>query len=307
MTRRRRPEDEGRLLQLVFYGYVFASAVARRLPEGVSYPTARLLGRAAARWSRKRSGVALNLARVTGEPPGSPRVKKLVVAAFESYARYWLETFRLVRMDRDFFLERVRSDTDHRLDDMLARGKGAIVVVGHLGNWDAAGAWAGARGNHLATVAEVLRPRRMFEFFRDHRARLGMTIFPAQKGATDDLAGAVENGSVVAILGDRDLKGNGLGVRFFGERVTFPAGPASVSYKTQVPVMVAGVFGIRLEDGRYGWQIDIGPPIDAPRDRSEEAFAEMTQKVAEELEQHVRARPEEWHVMAPFWPADRAR
>ncbi|MGH2807681.1 MAG: phosphatidylinositol mannoside acyltransferase [Actinomycetota bacterium] len=305
-TRRERPPDEGRLLQLVYYGYVAASAVARSLPEWVSYPLARALGRIAARRSKRRSTVAKNIARITGAPIDSPEVQRLVIASFESYARYWLETFRLVRMGRDFFLERCISFTQHRIDDMLARGKGAIVVVGHLGNWDAAGAWVGARGNRLVTVAEVLRPRRMFDFFRDHRARLGMKIFAAEKGATDHLAEAVEDGAVVAILGDRDLKGTGLEVEFFGERVTFPPGPASVAHRTGVPVMVAGVFGIKLEDGGYGWEIKIGSPIDPPADRSIEEMTRVTQEVARELEAHIRDRPEEWHVMQPLWPGDRS-
>jgi KDO2-lipid IV(A) lauroyltransferase len=268
---------------------------------------ARMLGRVAARRSKRRKTVARNMARITGKPIDSPEVDELVRTAFESYARYWLETFRLVRMGRDFFLERFKCLTQHRIDDVRARGKGAIVVVGHLGNWDAAGAWVGARGNHLVTVAEVLRPRRMFDFFRDHRARLGMTIYPAEKGATDKLAAAVEDGAVVAILGDRDLKGTGLEVEFFGERVTFPPGPASVAHKTGVPVLVAGVFGIKLEDGSYGWEAKIGPdpPIDPPADRSIEEMTRMTQEVARELEAHVRSRPEEWHVMQPFWPGDR--
>lgn len=249
--------------------------------------------------------VEANIARITGEPRESRRVQELVIAAFESYARYWLETFRLVRMGPEFFVERFRCPTQTRIDDVLARGKGAIVVVGHLGNWDAAGAWVGARGNHLVAVAEVLRPRRMFDFFSAHRARLGMTIVPGRKGATDELARWVNDGAVVAILGDRDLKGVGPEVTFFGEKVTFPAGPATVSFKTGVPVMVAGVFGVRFEDGRHGWDTHIGEPIDPPRDRSTEAVTEMTQKIADQLAEHVRSRPEEWHVMQPFWPADK--
>jgi KDO2-lipid IV(A) lauroyltransferase len=103
------------------------------------------------------------------------------------------------------------------------------------------------------------------------------------------------------------LKGTGLEVEFFGERVTFPPGPASVAHRTGVPVLVGGVFGVKLEDGRYGWEISIGPerPIDPPADRSVEEMTRMTQEVARELEAHVRSRPEEWHVMQPFWPVDR--
>ncbi|MBW3594673.1 MAG: phosphatidylinositol mannoside acyltransferase [Actinobacteria bacterium] len=307
MTRSRRPDGEGRLLQLVYYGYVGASAVVRWLPERVVYFLAQSLGSIAARLSKRRPVVEANLARITGLDRDSQRVQELVVESFRSYARYWLETFRLVREDRAFFLERFKGIGADNIDAALAQGRGVIVVVGHLGNWDAAGAWVGARGNRLVTVAEVLRPRRMFDFFRDHRARLGMTIFPAEKGATERLAEAVESGAVVAILGDRDLKGTGPEVTFFGERVTFPAGPASVLFRTKAPLLVAGVYGVRLDDGRYGWEAHISEPLDVPTERSEEAIVQVTQTVATEMEALVARRPEEWHVMQPFWPADKKR
>ena len=304
--RRARPSDEGRLIQLVYYAYVAGSALARAIPERWAYALARSIGALAARRSKKRPVVERNLGRISGLTPGTPEMDALVVEAFRSYARYWLETFRLVREDRAFFLERFRSATQHHIDEMLARGKGAIVVVGHLGNWDAAGAWVGARGNRLVTVAEVLRPRRMFEFFADHRARLGMTIYPAERGATDRLAAEVEAGAVIAILGDRDLKGKGPTVRFFGEETTFPAGPASVALKTGVPLLVAGVYGVQREDGSNGWEAVISEPIELPLQDDPSTFVQvLTQEVASKLEVMVARRPEEWHVFQPFWTADR--
>ncbi len=292
---------------MVYYGYVALSRFALALPERLAYGLADVMGRTAAARSRKRSAVEENLARITGESVNSVRVQRLVVESYKSYARYWLETFRLVREGREFFLDRFRATGEDNLDGVLARGKGAIVVVGHLGNWDAAGAWVGARGNRLVTVAEVLRPRRMFEFFRDHRARLGMTIYPAEKGATERLAAAVDDGAVVAILGDRDLKGRGPEVTFFGERVTFPPGPASVMFRTGAPLLVAGVWATRFDDGKYGWEAEITPPLEVPTERTDETMVQVTQAVATALERMVAKRPEEWHVMQPFWPADKPR
>ncbi|HEX2050260.1 MAG TPA: phosphatidylinositol mannoside acyltransferase [Actinomycetota bacterium] len=287
----------------MYYGYVAGSAAARAVPERWAYRLAHVLGTIAARRSRKAGAVARNLATITGESPTSPRVRALVVETYRSYARYWLETFRLVREGRDFFLERFECLGEDNLDAVLARGKGAVVVVGHLGNWDAAGAWVAASGRRLVSVAEVLRPRRMFEFFAAHRARLGMVIVPAERGASRRLVEEVEAGSVVAILGDRDLKGRGPEVTFFGRRATLPAGPASIALRTGVPLLVAGVYGVVRPDGTRGWEAHIGPPIELPENR-DGAVAELTQRVAHELERLVARRPQEWHVLAPVWPDD---
>lgn len=308
MPRTRRPPGEGRLIQLVYYAYVAGSAVARALPERLAYGIAHTCGGLQARLAKdKRRQVEKNLARITGHPIGSSALDEVVVAAYRSYARYWLETFALVRETKEFFLERFRCPTQHNIDDVCARGKGAIVVVGHLGNWDAAGAWVGARGQLLVTVAEVLRPRRMFDFFVTHRARLGMKIFAAEPGVTDKLVEAVENGAVVAILGDRDLKGTGVETQFFGETATLPAGAASVALRAGVPLLVAGVYSARLPGGKRGWDAEISTPIELPETRGPEAVAELTVAVGAKLEELIRRRPEEWHVFQPFWPADKKR
>jgi phosphatidylinositol dimannoside acyltransferase len=301
----KRPPDEGRLLQLVYYAYVVLSRAALALPEPVAYGLARLGGTIAARISKKRGRVASNLARITGLDPDSDELAGLVVATYRSYARYWLETFRLVREGPEFFLERFKCDNEEHIDEVLARGKGAIVVVGHLGNWDAAGAWVGARGNRLVTVAEVLRPRRMFDFFAAHRARLGMTIYPAERGALLKLVDEIDRGAVVAILGDRDIKGRGPVVEFFGEATTFPAGPASLALRTGVPILVAGVYGVEFDDGRRGWRAEISAPIEVPAEPGPDATRALAQQVAAMLEEFVARRPEEWHVLQPFWLVDR--
>jgi phosphatidylinositol dimannoside acyltransferase len=298
--------DEGKLLQLVYYGYVVGSLVARAIPEPVAYGLAHSVGGLLARRrTARRRAVERNLSRVTGEAPGSPNLERLIVEAYRSYARYWLETFRLVREGREFFLERFQVFGEERLDEVLGRGKGAVVVVSHLGNWDAGGAWVGASGRRLVTVAEVLRPRRMFEFFAEHRARLGMTIYPAEAGVTRKLVASVQAGAVVAIVGDRDLTRRGPEVELFGEKTTLPAGPAFVAMRSGVPLMVAGIYGVRRADGHRGWEAHIGEIIELPDNSVPDTVAILTSQIARQLEYFIARRPEEWHVFQPFWTADR--
>jgi phosphatidylinositol dimannoside acyltransferase len=305
LVRRKRPPGEGRLIQLVYYGYVVASALLRLLPEKVAYRCAQGIGSLAARRSKKREQVAKNLARITGKPADSAEVQALVVEAYRSYARYWFETFALVREDREFFLDRFRSEDMAKIEAVLDRGKGAIVAVGHLGNWDAAGAWVGAHGHLLVTVAEVLKPKRMYDFFVDHRAALGMKIHPAVKGISSKLIEDLEAGAVVAILADRDLKGTGPEVTFFGEKATFPGGAASIAIETRIPILVAGVFSVTYEDGKRGWTAEICDPIEIPEGAGKEAVGALTQRIADELARCIAEHPEEWHVFQPFWIADR--
>src|SRR5688500_17056577 len=105
----KRPPDEGRLIQLVYYAYVVFSLVARWLPERAAYGLAHTVGNLQAKRARgKDTQVEKNLARITGLPLGSDELHAVVRESFRSYARYWLETFRAVREQADFFLERTQ-------------------------------------------------------------------------------------------------------------------------------------------------------------------------------------------------------
>jgi KDO2-lipid IV(A) lauroyltransferase len=159
----------------------------------------------------------------------------------------------------------------------------------------------------VVAVAEVLKPRRLFEFFAAHRARLGMTIYPAEGGVTSKLVAAVRRGSIVAIVGDRDLRGFGQEVEFFGETTTMPTGPAAIALRAQAPLLVVGIYGTRLSDGRRAWEAYISDPIEVPAERTDEAVNRLTREIAARLEDFIRRRPEEWHVFQPFWPSDKAK
>jgi phosphatidylinositol dimannoside acyltransferase len=297
---------EGPREALVYYGYVGLSRLALALPEAVAYGLADVGGALAARmFPARREIVAANLAHITGAAPGSRRLRRHVSESYRAYARYWLETFRLVRETPTFFLERFECRGVEGIDRALERGTGAIVVGAHLGNWDAAGAWAAASGRPITAIAEVLRPRRLFDFFVSHRERLGISIVPAERGAVQKLIRAVESGRIIAIVGDRDLGGRGPRVRFFGETAPLPSGPARVALRTGAPLFAMGVYGVRRADGRRGWVGEILDPIDPPSEESPEAVRLLTQEIATRLERLIAQHPEEWHVFQPFWTADR--
>lgn len=300
------PPKEGPLIRSVYYVYLLVAWVARSLPERFAYAFAELAGRTKARFTPGQARqVARNIARITGKSASSPEVASLVVDAYSSYGRYWMETFRYAKETEEFWLDRFVLEGKQHLDAVLEAGHGAVVLVPHCGNWDACGGYMGSIGMGVVSVAEVLRPRRLYHFFVDHRQRLGMRIYPAIRGITRTLVAELEAGAVVAILGDRDLRGDGPEVTFFGDKATFPAGPASLALRAGVPLLVAAIYSHVFEDGRRGWMAKISEPIPLPEDRARGSTKALTQEAAKLLEPFIAERPEEWHVFSPFWVADR--
>lgn len=106
---------------------------------------------------------------------------------------------------------------------------------------------------------------------------------------------ALRANQIVALVSDRDIAGGGIEVEFFGERTTLPAGPATLASRLGVPLLPTAVYF--KGDGHHAV---VRPPVPLEGDA-----ATVTQALAHELEDLIRAAPEQWHLFQPNWPSDR--
>lgn len=285
----------------VVLAYEVVRAAGRALPERTGRALFRATGALAYRLlPGVRATVAANQAQVLGRPPADPLVVASTREAFRSYGRYWFDTFHVTRMTDEQVLARVRCDTEDRLDRVSQAGTGAILALPHMGNWDAAGRWMAARGTPVVSVAEELRPRRLFELFLRHRAELRMDIIglTAGGGVGRQLTDALAAGRFVALVADRDLTGRGIEVEMFGRVRRIPTGPALLSITTGAPLMVTPVFSTPS-----GWTIRIGEPIEVPATGDRRAHVQdVARRMAREFERAISEAPSDWHLFQPGWP-----
>jgi len=274
--------------------------LATWLPERWGSALFRAAGTAAFRLAPgARRTVQENLARVLGEAPGSAIVERTAREAFRSYARYWHETFLIRELPRERFLERFTVIGREHLDAAHDRGRGGLLALPHLGNWDAAGRWVAELGYRITAVAEELRPPRMYRLFHRHRRRLGMEIVPLSdaRNVGQELASRLARNHFIALVCDRDLKGTGVEVEMFGERRKMPAGPALLSLVSGSPLFPCATF-----DTEDGWAAVIHPPLEIERTGSLRAdVAELTRELARRFEREISAHPVQWHMFQPAW------
>ncbi|HEX6872068.1 MAG TPA: phosphatidylinositol mannoside acyltransferase, partial [Micromonosporaceae bacterium] len=186
-----------------------------------------------------------NLRRVVGPEVTEAELDDLVRDGLRSYARYWLQAFRLPSLSRAEIQRSFRLEGSHLLGDAVAAGTGCVVALPHAGNWDSAGAWVCGNGWPLTTVAERLRPEGLYRRFVAYRESLGMEIIPATGGdraPIDVLAERLGRAHVVPLLADRDLSARGVEVTFFGGRARMPAGPAMLALRTGAPLFVVSLW-----------------------------------------------------------------
>src|SRR6266851_4712786 len=240
---------------------------------------------------------------MAGEASGG-QLRALSRQAMRSYARYWLETFRLPVMPVDRLVGGMR-DTGHirTAFEYLAAGRGVVFALPHMGNWDQAGAWIIASGaGSLTAVIERVKPESVYDRFVAFREGLGMEVLPASGGTQrfGILAQRLRAGKMVGLICDRDVTGGGIEVEFFGEKARMMGGPAALALQTGAALMPA----ILWFEGD-GWGVHVHEEIRVPAEGdTRQKAAAMTQDVARLFEAGIRAHPQDWHMLQKVFTAD---
>ena len=266
---------------LVMYAWVTRAKPARRLEENYGRVTG-LTGRQLRRLSRK------DLASV---------------------ARYYAETFEMSRMTPRQIDARVRMFNPEVLEGLFRSDRGTVAVLGHLGNWDLVGAYACRHIIPVTAVAEVLKPREVFDEFVALRAKWGMRILGHEGGSTfrELIRIATSENTLVCLLSDRDLSGSGIPVTMWGHEVKVAPGPAALAQAARTAILPVMIRYERLSGrarwtarSRWGVVMHFGEVLRAEDFTGEDRLAAMTQAWADQLAEFVSTYTEDWHMMQRF-------
>jgi lauroyl/myristoyl acyltransferase len=299
------------------WGYNAGWRLVRLAPE----PLARGAFRVGADLAFQRgAGAQLrkNLARVLAVPAAQVP-NGLIQRSMRSYARYWREAFRLPGMDHARLARDVNAAVaqQQRLDEPLAAGRGVVIALPHMGNWDLAGVWLAVKHGQFTTVAERLKPESLYQKFLAYRESLGFEILPhtslsameTEHGGSDETAGEgpypvlaqrLREGKVVCLLADRGMSRGSAPVQFFGETARFPTGPARLAAETGAALVTAHTWYEAEGSPEGRWRAEVGPAISV-----EDGVEAATGRIAAAFEAAIAARPEDWHMLQPLWDADR--
>jgi KDO2-lipid IV(A) lauroyltransferase len=289
-----------------YLAYAVGWGLVKKLPE----PAAKRLFGALGDFAARRRGprvrrLEANLRRVRPKATDA-ELAELVRLGMRSYMRYWLESFRLPVWSR----ERIRTSFDpvgiERLDENIDAGRGVVLALPHMGNWDLAGAWVVARGMEFTTVAERLKPEKLFDKFVAYREGLGMEVLPLTGGAATMalLARRLRNGGLVCLVGDRDLSESGIEVEFMDEATRMPPGPAALALGTGAALLPVSLW-FDGDDGNPVMQGTVHEEIAVPETGTrKEKIAAMTQSLADVWAGAIEEHPQDWHMLSRYWLAD---
>ena len=284
----------------VYWGYNLAWKIIRWIPESKAYSLAnRFADFLYARNGKGVNRLRSNYRRARPELDGA-QLEFLVNAGMRSYLRYWCDTFRFPAWSKERLLSTTVCENENFLRDPIAAKRGCIVALPHAGNWDHAGAYFCATGIPLTTVAEHLKPEKLFRKFLEYRTAIGMEVLDLDSRSIAVLSQRLRAGKLVALVADRDLSKNGIPVNFFGTGGQMPAGPALLAVQTGADLITAFV---KYEE--VGIRIIFGEAIAVPETGSvSEKAAAMTQVIADRFAEQLAVNTVDWHMLQRIWRDD---
>ncbi|MDA0299223.1 MAG: phosphatidylinositol mannoside acyltransferase [Actinobacteria bacterium] len=231
-------------------------------------------------------------------------LEQRVDEVFAGYARYWLESVRLPRLSSERVDRSISVHGYEHVAEGLERGNGVILALPHLGGWEWAGRWLADQGVTVYAVAERLADAEVHKYLTDLRAKLGVHVIALDSSAGSKVLTALRNNAVVCLIADRDLQGDGISVKFFGEETTVPGGPATMALRTGAMILPTAVFHSPGKDGHIGL---VQPPVAVERTNGSlrDDVKRITQNLTDELAELIRRAPGQWHLLQPNWPSDR--
>ncbi|MGH7903912.1 MAG: lysophospholipid acyltransferase family protein [Candidatus Dormibacteraceae bacterium] len=287
--------------RLGFTGFRAMQGLMARLPRPWAYALAIVVSRVAlvtAGTARRR--LESNLRQAVPEAGGA-RIRELARLNFRYHAKAYADLMWMPRASVDQLRPLLTLEGLENLESARSIGRGVMVVSAHMGSWEIAAAIWSSSFAPVSLFAEVLEPRGLYDWYRRTRARLGITVLPLSRAGLHQVVDALGRQEMVVTAIDRDIVGTGIEVPFFGRTARIPGGPAAIALRLGTPILPVCVY--RLEDDTYHG-VGLQPVLAISTGDRAEDIRRVTGLCLRQLEDCIRARPEQWHMPHAVWPEE---
>lgn len=290
-----------KLLNLIEFALFRLLLLAVRIfPISFSCFIGRQLGRLAFLILKKRRELTLSnirVARENGFFDTEVKEEELAKRVWEHIGMVGSEFLYYYERKPEVFKKAVRFEGEENLKRILAQNKGAILVSGHLGNWELLGISIIYWGFKINPIVKFQSNGLVDKIIQDNRRSLGMGLID-KNGFLRPILAAFKRNEIVSFLMDQATHKNGVCVEFFGRETSLPRGAAEFALKTGTPVFSARCF--REKPGHY--QVVLSEEIKLIRTGDHERdVAENTAMFIRLIEDMIRDHPEQWLWMHKLW------
>ena len=285
-----------RLLQLPAYLVLrVVVMVAGMFPYRMAPGLATVLGRILYLVDRKHVRIAVkNLYRTRGicAPDEIPAFIRRV---YRHVALSFIEMLMIPRLMKHGQISKYVNLVDEPFRRCVREGRGGIIVIAHLGNWEVIGVAAALAGHPNHALMRPIDNPWIDAYLRRFRTQTGQAVIPRDR-ALAQMIRVIQRNKLLIVQVDQDARDAGVYVNFFGRPASTHRAPATLALKYNCPLVIANVY----REGLINHMI-IDEPLypDAFRDAPDPVKA-LTQAYTDRLETFIRQHPEQW-----FWMHDR--
>ena len=276
-------------------------SIVERLPHPWAYALAVVAARFAWLFSPlARPRLEYNLKTACPELANDePALRRLSWLNFRHHAKAYADLMMLPRTHVETMRPRLHVKGAEYLEEARALGKGVLVVSCHMGSYEVCAAIWSATLAPVSFFAEELEPRELFEWYRETRARLGISVLTLDFGGIRKVLQALQDQEMVITAIDRDITGTGHVMPFFGKPAPIPLGPAAIALRLGTPLFPVCVY--RLPDDSYMAE---GAPLVYAKSTGDARADQVraTEQVVRQIERFIQQHPEQWHVPHRIWP-----
>ncbi len=276
--------------------YAFALAVVttiRALPLPVNFALGQALG--AVLWLTLppyRRLAHANLAKAFAGEKSPAELRRLTFRHFVTLGANTCSAFKVAVMNDKQLARHMTIEGHEHMTDGLAAGKGVVLTISHLGNWELL-----AQANYLArpwksaTIYQALRNKKLDDLINSDRRAKGTATLDRKRGLTKALT-YLKEGNLVGVLTDQHAGDSGLWIPFFNALASTSPLSATLATRTGARVVPMACFTV----GFARWRLSIRPPIPYDPEDSDQ----LTVDINAALESQIRESPADW-----FWVHNR--
>jgi lauroyl/myristoyl acyltransferase len=273
-------------------------SIVERLPRPLAYALAIFAARFAFWFSPlARPRLQFNL-RVACPEMSERELTQTTWLNFRNHAKAYADLMMLPRTRISELRPLLQVKGMENLEAARALGKGVMAVSCHMGSYEVVSAIWAATLSPVSFFAEELEPRALFEWYRDTRARLGISVLTLTVTGIRKVTQALREKEMVITAIDRDIIGTGHLMPFFGRPAPIPLGTASIALRSGTPLLPVCVY--RLPDDTF--MAEAAPHVIAENtgDRKADEIR-VTEELLRHIEGFIRRHPEQWHVPHRIW------
>jgi len=277
--------------------YRIGQIIVLYLPLKIAYKIALFISDLHYLFSTKDRRTAKENLKVIFPDKSGREIRWIRIRIFRNFAKYLVDFFRFSKLDTQYIKENIKIENIDYIDEALSKGKGAIIVSAHLGNWELGGVVVGLLGYPFWAVALPHKYKKTDNFFNYQRGIKGMQVIPLGKAVKQSLE-VLRKNQVLALAGDRDFSQKGIVLDFFGKPTIFPQGPAALSLKTGAAIIPA--FMLRNKDDSFTFRFEAPLQFIATGEKDNDLIR-LTEKYKTIFEDYIRRYPEQWYAFRRFW------